>query len=45
MDGALLACAKSISRSVYKKLITLVVCGEENWCLGNRGKRETFCLL
>lgn len=43
MGGALLAQAESISRSVYKKLIMLVVC-RENGCLGGRGKGEAFAL-
>lgn len=43
MGGALLAWAKRISRSVDKKLITLVVFWE-NGCLRNRGKRGTFAL-
>lgn len=45
MGRALLAPAKTITRSVYKKQITQVVYGKENWCLGNGGKRKTFCLL
>lgn len=43
MGGALLAQAKSISRSVYKKLIMSVVC-RENGCLRGRGKGEAFAL-
>lgn len=42
MGRALLVHAETISRSVYKKLITLVVYGEENGCLASQGKRETF---
>lgn len=40
--GALLAHAKTFSRNVYKKSITLVVYGEENWCLETEVRERLF---